>query len=154
MSYYSAKPVQLEITPSAYLVSTIALASLTACLVLLFLPLPVVLKILSVALSVGLSAYYIRHHGTLNLARSIVHLTLNPETGLQVTDRDGQSHQVTVLASSFVAAYLTVLNLQDTESRRRFSLILLSDNAEPESFRQLRVWLRWGRDMEAADNLS
>lgn len=154
LSYYSAKPVQLELSPSANLVWMIALASLTACLVLLFLPLPVALKALSVALIVALAVYYIRQHGTLTLTRSIVRLALNPESGLQVTERGGRSHQVTVLPNSFVAPYLTVLNLQATESKRYFSLLLLADNVDPEGFRQLRVWLRWGRERQEADNLS
>lgn len=154
MSYYSAKPIQLDLAPSANLVWMIALASLTACLVLLFLPLAAVLKALSVALIVAIAVYYIRQHGALTLPRSIVRLTLNPETGLLVMEKSGMSYQVTVLPSSFVAPYLTVLNLQATETGRRFSLILLTDNTEPEGFRQLRVWLRWGREWQAADNLS
>ncbi|PKO54645.1 MAG: hypothetical protein CVU26_01280 [Betaproteobacteria bacterium HGW-Betaproteobacteria-2] len=154
MSYYSAKPVQLELAPSANLVWIIVIASLTACLVLLFLPLPAALKVLSVALIVVFAIYYIRQHGTLTLTRSIVRLTMNPESGLQVTERGGRSHQVTVLSSSFVAPYLTVLNLQEIESGRRFSAVLLADNTQSESFRQLRVWLRWGRERQETDKLS
>jgi toxin CptA len=154
LSYYSVKPIQLELAPSANLVWMIVLGSLAACLILLFLPLPTTLKGLTVLSIVALAVYYIRQHGTLTLTKSIVRLTLNPQTGLQITQRDGMSHQVAVLTSSFVAPYLTVLNLQATESGGRFSLILLSDNIEPESFCQLRVWLRWGRERQAADNLS
>jgi len=79
---------------------------------------------------------------------------MNPESGLQVTERGGRSHQVTVLSSSFVAPYLTVLNLQEIESGRRFSAVLLADNTQSESFRQLRVWLRWGRERQETDKLS
>jgi len=154
LSYYSAKPIQLELAPSVNLVWIIVLASLMACLVLLFLPLPMALKVLSVALIVALAVYYIRHHGTLTLTKSIVRLTLNPESGLHVMDRAGRTHQVAVLASSFVAPYLTVLNLQASENGRRFSLILLPDNIEPDGFRQLRVWLRWGRERHDVDNLA
>jgi toxin CptA len=132
----------------------IVVASLTACLVLLFLPLPAVLKVVSASLIVAIAVFYIRLHATLTLPRSIIHLTLNPETGLQVMEKAGLSYQVIVLPSSFVASYLTVLNLQSTETGRRFSLILLTDNTEPEGFRQLRVWLRWGRERLAADDLS
>ena len=55
----------------------------------------------------------------------------------------------TLLGSSFVEPYLTVLELKPLEplkSWRRFSsrsVVILPDGIDAEGFRQLRVLLRW-----------
>jgi hypothetical protein len=76
---------------------------------------------------------------------------LHPESGLLVRQRDVQECQALVQADSFVAAWLTVLNLRSVEDGKRYTLLLLPDNVAADSFRQLRVWLRWGREMSVAD---
>lgn len=150
MSYYSAKPIQLALMPSSVLALAIRLAALTAVLVLLFLPLPIILKCLltSLVLLAAVRAY--RRHAALTAPDAIVRLSLNPESGLQVERRDGQMRQVVVREDSFVAAWLTVLNLRSVEGRQRHTLLLLPDNADPAAFRQLRVWLGWGREVSAS----
>lgn len=73
-------------------------------------------------------------------------LSLSQSSKLQLTYQDGREVEVMVLASSFVTAYLTILNLRDLENGRQVHLLLLPDNTDAEAFRKLRVWLRWGND--------
>lgn len=146
MSYYSVKPIQLSLRPSYVLAWTIGLASLLSCVILVGLPIHSVIKVTGILLTVSAAAYSIQRYALIVLARSIIHVSLNHESKLQLTCKDGSKHEVHVLESSFVAAYLTVLNLQCVENGRRIHLVLLPDNVEADNFRQLRVWLRWGRE--------
>lgn len=151
MSYYNVKPIQLELTPSVVLSRIIRLAVLSVLLVLLFLPLQPALKILLACLSILMAVRAFRRHVALQQPDAVVHLCLHPESGLLVRQRDGQECQALVQADSFVAAWLTVLNLRSVESGQRYTLLLLPDNVAADGFRQLRVWLRWRREMSVAD---
>lgn len=82
----------------------------------------------------------------LALDKSINRMSLTHESKLQLISRNGARQEAKVLESTFVAAYLTVLNAEDMETGKRIHIILMPDNVEPDSFRQLRVWLRWGRE--------
>ena len=59
--------------------------------------------------------------------------------------RDGRYERVGVLGTTYVSAALTVLNLRLPGRQRARHVIVVPDNVEPESFRQLRVRLRWSR---------
>ena len=48
-----------------------------------------------------------------------------------------------MLSSSFVSPSLTVLNLRVAGAARPRHLVILPDNVEKETFRRLRVLLRW-----------
>lgn len=131
------------------------MASLICSIVLLFLPVHAGFKFLFISVIAVTSVYFIRRHAWLSLAKSITHLSFNSDSGLHLAFNDGTRLEAKVLEHSFVAAYLTVLNMQALESGKRISIILLPDNTEPGSFRQLRVWLRWGREpLRGAGDLS
>jgi toxin CptA len=48
------------------------------------------------------------------------------------------------LRDSLVTPYLTVLNVLPQGARFSRSVVILPDSLDAESFRQLRVWLKWG----------
>ncbi|MDH4284058.1 MAG: hypothetical protein OEV35_01940 [Gallionellaceae bacterium] len=49
-----------------------------------------------------------------------------------------------ILPHSVVSPFLIVLNIAPKAVQRRCSIIILPDSLNAESFRQLRVRLRWG----------
>lgn len=147
MSYYSAKPIHLDLQPSILLATIIGFVVLMMSLILIWLPLHAAFKWPLLALMAIASVYSIRRYALLASATSATHLSLTQTSKLQLTYKDTKQAEVRVLESSFVSPYLTVLNLQETETGRRLSILLLPDSAEPNGFRQLRVWLRWGRDV-------
>lgn len=55
----------------------------------------------------------------------------------------GQWQEAELLPSSFVSAYLVVLNLRLAEEKWARHVVILPDGIEAEQFRQLRVNLRW-----------
>ena len=50
-----------------------------------------------------------------------------------------------VLGTTYVAPWLTVLNLRANGATLARHVLVVPDNADRESFRQLRVVLRWRR---------
>ncbi len=146
MSYYSVKPIHLNLKPSPLLAWLIGLANAICCLIVLFLPIHIGFKLLVVPVLVAMAIYSIRRYAMLALDKSINRMSLTHESKLQLISRNGARQEAKVLESTFVAAYLTVLNAEDMETGKRIHIILMPDNVEPDSFRQLRVWLRWGRE--------
>lgn len=147
MSYYSAKPIHLNLQPSILLASIIGFVVLLMSLVLIILPLGAAFKWPLLVLIVIASTHSIRRYALLTSATAVTHLSLAQTSKLQLTYKDGTQAEVRVLESSFVSPYLTALNLREVETGRRLSILLLPDSAESNGFRQLRVWLRWGRDV-------
>ncbi len=71
------------------------------------------------------------------------------------TDAKGAAAKVRLLPASLVTAHLLVLQLG--EDKRRRSLVIWPDSADPASLRAWRVWLRWTlpamqRRIAAAEN--
>ena len=65
-----------------------------------------------------------------------------------LTQKNDESFVVHVMPDSFVSAYLTVLRVVPEDYRwfnvwQNRYILLLQDNIDAESFRQLRVYLRW-----------
>lgn len=108
------------------------------------MPIPISLKILICVPAVLAAAYFIAQDALLWLPWSLTDLALDSKGELSVTRKDGLVGTASVLPSSFVAAYLTVLNLKIGTSYWRSNLLLAPDRVDAEAFRRLRVWLRWG----------
>jgi len=47
-------------------------------------------------------------------------------------------------SDSLVTPFITVLNVLPQGARLARSVVILPDSLDAESFRQLRVWLKWG----------
>lgn len=166
MPYYSVKPIHLSLHPSRQLAWIIGLASLLGCIILLLFPIHLAIRIPVILLIIVSAVHSVRRHALIASAQSITHVSLNHESKLQLTLKDGTKLEVKVLDSSFIAAYLTVLNMQvlniqnvdiqspekkglklrNLQTGSKINLILLPENVDADSFRQLRVWLRWGRE--------
>lgn len=142
------KPIQVDFKPSAVFIGLFAFTSLSACLILAFMPLAWSIKLGFILLIVSLSTYAILYHGLLWLPTSIVGLRINIKNELQLLRKDGLNIPATVAENTVVTPYLIVLNyhLQKSTWRQRLfnrGIIVLPDHADAESLRQLRVWLRW-----------
>ncbi len=75
---------------------------------------------------------------------------INQKNQLTLVRNDGQQLVVQVLENTVVTAHITVLNcrlLSATFWQKLFAqhVIILPDAVDRESYRQLRVWLRWAK---------
>jgi toxin CptA len=136
------------------LAAMLGFAHLSAIGLLWPLLLPVSVKLAGSAILVASLVFYLRRYALLRSPHSITGLELSDEVICTVETRRGERIVCNLLGSSFVAPYLTVLELQplkfddvvdSTEPLRKFSfsVTVLPDGIDPEAFRQLRILLRW-----------
>lgn len=108
------------------------------------MPLALGLKLLLGVLVMVSSTYHVMD-ALLGLSWSLVGLELNSKGELHVRCKDGKKQSATVLGDTVVLPYLTILNLKIGDRRWRRHMLITPERVEPDAFRQLRVWLRWGR---------
>lgn len=156
------QPIQLDFKPSVLLSAIIVLMSLGACSILILLDFYWQIKLLTLILVVISATYSLCRVSLLLLPWSCVALNINAKNQMQLSLRSGGQLLVAVQKNSVVTPYLTVLNIKITNDdelkalpfiarilllmhRKVYSVVILSDSLEAESYRQLRVWLRWSK---------
>lgn len=154
MSHYNVKPIQLNLKPSYWLAALLAVSGLGACIIVLCMPMPVSLKFFICVPVIFATIYFIAQDALIFLPWSFAGLALDAKGELLVTRKDGLDSLVNVLPSSFVAAYLTVLNLKIVTSPWRRNILITPDRVDADAFRQLRVWLRWGNSERGQNKTS
>jgi len=141
------RPIQLNLKPSHLLAIILASASAGACLILTCMPLPLWAKLVAAVLIVMSAAYHVLDL-MLRWPSSLVSLEVNSKGELQVMRKDAQKLSAVVLPDRVVFPWLTVLNIRTDQIRWARHVLITPDRVEPDAFRQLRVWLRWGRQAE------
>lgn len=148
-----ASPLRFNIIPSRILL--ILMGGLHAGAVLLLIPLalPIIVKflfaaIIAASLYVFLlqSAWLSATRPLLNCWPTFVDAVWDENDQWLLSDKKHQTHRAQLLPTSYVHAQLVVINLrlQDMAWYNRYrTIILLHDNIDSETFRRLRVRLRW-----------
>ncbi len=120
-----------------YLLSIHALAALS----LLAVPMPLWLKPGLLLLLAGSLDWSYRMQVKRSAQASIVDALWDGEGHWELTLRSGERIQAELLPDSFITLSLVVLNFSTSRWRRR-SLVLTTDNTDPDLLRKLRVRLR------------
>ncbi|MBC6962376.1 MAG: hypothetical protein DWB48_06505, partial [Nitrosomonas sp.] len=108
------------------------------------LALPAVTKLIITLLLAGSLYYYLRRYVWLISPRSIVALHLTGRNGCRMKTRADEYVDTVIDTSTFVALYMTVLCLRKERTKHYYyTVVILSDSIDTDSFRRLRVWLRW-----------
>ncbi|MBC7944098.1 MAG: hypothetical protein H7X91_02260 [Burkholderiales bacterium] len=76
-------------------------------------------------------------------SRAIAALELNDDCVCAVQFKSGEWREAVVVGTSFVAPYLTTVNLKIEGYRFVRHVVVLPDSLDADFFRQLRVLLRW-----------
>ena len=103
------------------------------------------LAVLLMPVLLGSAWHALRSDGFRTLPHSLMALRLDEDCRCEFQTRTGTWHEAVLLGSSFVAPYLTVLNLKPAGARRVKHLVILPDAVNAEDFRRLRMWLKWRR---------
>lgn len=119
------------------------LAAHSAALLLLWFSAP-----WSIAAPIGLAVIAtaiitVRRDALLAASRSIVAIELDDDCSCAVQFKSGEWHDALVLGTSFVAPYLTTVNLKIEGRRFARHVVILPDSLDADFFRQLRVLLNW-----------
>jgi toxin CptA len=96
----------------------------------------------SLALFVHLT-FAVRRHAWLSAADSPVELELADDCSVSACSRAGNWERYQIIGSTFVSPPLTVLNLRSGVGHQTRAVLIASDGLDADSFRRLRVWLRW-----------
>lgn len=157
----------VHLKPSLRLAAILCTAHFAAIGLLWPLSLPVAAKLAGSAMLAASLVLYLRHHIARRSPRSVFGFELTDDMTCILETKEGNI-ACAILGSTFVAPYLTVLELKplylllegnkDTNAaatagwrnwweKRRIlsprSLVILPDSIDAEAFRQLRVLLRW-----------
>jgi toxin CptA len=133
---------QFNLQPSIYFTIALVASHGVALAVLAPLALPLWSRTLLASLVLVSLLYHIWHDAWLLALSSNKTLLLEGDMILLVA-RNGDQVSARVLADSLVTSFITVLNVLPQGSYLARSVIILPDSLDAESFRQLRVRLRW-----------
>ena len=133
----------IAVGPSRRLAGMLAGMHVFAAALFWLAPLPHWLAVLLTAVLLGSAWHTLRRHGFRTLLHSLIALRLDADCRCEFQTRAGAWHEAALLGSSFVAPYLTVLNLKPAEGRLMKHLVIFPDAVNAEDFRRLRVWLKW-----------
>ncbi len=117
------------------------MAHLLALVVLWGVPVNWTIKSVLSAVIVASMVFSLRH----SMRPQIIALRVNVSGELSIQQRDGDWQEAALLGTSFVAPYLTILNLRAGDKRWPQHVVLTPDALPQDDFRRLRVWLKWGR---------
>lgn len=138
-----APPLSLSPRPSYHLATIFALAHALAGAVVASVDFPLPVTIGSWFIIAANCGFVVYRFALLKSARSIVGFELREGNEVTFVERGGRAYKGRVLGSSFVAPYLTVLNLEAGNGQVVRHALILPDSLGPDEFRQLRIRLRW-----------
>lgn len=143
--------IRIDIKPSRRLALLTALAhgAAAAAVVAVEFP-PWVTTTLLFAIGVNCAAG-LRRHAFLLHPESIIALRIGNEEEVQVELRGGECNPCTLLSTTFVSPWLSVLNLSAGEGAPARHTVLFEDSLDAEDFRRLRVRLRWSAGRSGQD---
>ncbi len=134
---------QFKLQPSRYLAAVLVVVHGSALAVLFPLTLPVWARTALAIVILFSLAYHLRRDALLSSRIAVMALLLEEEQAV-LTLRGGDQLAGQVLRTTLVTPFLTVLNVRPQGARLARSVVILPDSLNAESFRQLRVRLKWG----------
>lgn len=140
----TARPLSIALRPSRRLALAFAAAHLAAAGAVVATGLPLWLTLAIGSALLGHGTITVARAALLRGRRAVVAFEAGRAETLPFRTRDGVWHEGRLLGSSYVAPYLTVLNISETGKWRVFHVLIVPDAVDAEDFRRLRVWLRWG----------
>lgn len=144
------KPIRLDFKPSITLTLIICAMGLGAGVILILPAWIWQFKLLAGITILTAVIHAVCQYGFLLLPWSCVALRVSSSNQLELVRKDGRYLQVTVGDDSVVTPFLTVVNCKMPDAKalvRIFPphLLIVPDMLNSEDYRQLRVWLRWGK---------
>ena len=133
----------VHLKPSRRLTIILSLAHFAAAGALWSLALSFAVKLAGVAILVISLIYYLRKDSLLSAKDAVAAFELSDEMQCTLTTQSGESIVCAIQGSTFVAPYLTVLNLKPENRFFTRSVVIFPDSIDAEAYRRLRVLLRW-----------
>ncbi|MFA7240953.1 MAG: protein YgfX [Sulfuricellaceae bacterium] len=135
--------LHIGLGPSRRLTAGLAAMHVFAGAMLWLSSLPMWLVLPAMPALAGSLAFYLRREGLRVAPAAIVSVSLYSDCRCEFQTLNGEWHEATLLGASFVAPYLTILNLKPFDGRLVRHVVMTPDNVDAEYFRKLRVLLKW-----------
>ena len=135
--------LKIDIMPSGMLATILGSVHLFNLALLWVVPFPLWVKLAFSTIIMGSAIYSIKRNALLAFQESIIAFQLDSDCKCEIQKRGGKWVEAELLGTSFVAPYLTLLNLKFPGKRFTQHIIILPDAVDTELFRQLRVLLKW-----------
>ncbi len=148
MHHYSVKPLHVSLRASRLLALLLGGACVSFVVMVWLLPLPVWGKGLCILAMIYAAVYALNNYAWLRASQSITALEVGSKGEFRCFARAHDWRDAEVKGSSFVTPWLTVLNLRLPGRRLARHVVMLPDAVESDTYRRLRVWLRWGHAHE------
>lgn len=132
-----------KLQPSKYLTLAICIACLLPLAILFILPLGITLHVALGSFVLAASAFTLFRDARLSLAHSCVAFRLEVDDTISLMLRDGRHLTGKLRAGGAILPYVVLINVHLEQGGHR-GLVLLKDSMDADSFRRLRVVLRWG----------
>lgn len=135
--------LDLKLRPSRMLVALLGVTHLLTAALVWIMPIALGIQAGISFLLAGSCVFHLRRDGWLAAQNSIHCLHFDPNCHCSFQTRNGSRFEAKLLGSSLVTPWLTVLNLKPETSPIARHAVILPDSADDETFRRLRVLLRW-----------
>ena len=132
-----------NLRPSRIFAVLLVFSHLLAILAMFLLPVDIWLRI-ACGVFLSWNLYRSLRSDVLLLLPTSVHSIRLEGDAVILKLRDGDEVAGKLAGDSLVTAHFSVLNLQQEDARRRFSVVVFQDSLDAEKFRELRVRLKWG----------
>jgi toxin CptA len=133
-----------KLRPSRSLSLLIILLCFGALALLWLLPVSIPWSIVLSMVVLSWSGHCLLFDANLRMGHACVAFRLEEHDGIVLVLRNGRHLPGRVSSDSLVTPYIVILNVALHELRRGRSLLIMPDTMGAESFRRLRVVLRWG----------
>jgi len=139
--------IDILLQPSRLLLGVLLLISMLACACVIIVAIPFGIKLCLLTMVIFSTVYFLLRDALQVLPWSWQRVEVSSVGELRLTNQIGQQYAPILHASSFIHPRLVILNTKNHEDKWfRFLLTpVLVFPTNVEQHRQLRVWLRWGK---------
>ncbi len=134
--------LQFKLQPSRYFAAILIIAHGAALASLLSLTVPSWSKAALATLILFSMMHHLRRNAWLSAPSAAVALVLETDRAV-LTTRGGKQLSGQVQRDSLIMPFCTVLNVLPQGARLVHSIVILPDSLDAETFRRLRVWMKW-----------
>ena len=134
-------PLAISLRPSRRLMTILIIAHAASGFLLAMLPLPLWLKFAGTLIVLIAAWHSVRHHALLNTRNAVRELRMSPDAKLDVLRADWQSARLT--GEQFIHPFLTIIRCRIENRRWPIAIVIVPDMLDAESYRALRVRLKW-----------
>ena len=138
--------MKITLQPSRILTAILVLAHGAAIAMVALAGMPLWLELIAIAALAASLVFELRQTALLRAPDAVITLEIASDDKFSIQTRRGEWIECELLGSTYVASFLTILNLKALDGGRSKHAVILPDSLDEEDFRKLRVWLRWKRD--------